>query len=76
MLVRYRPGQGNVSDRLLEARASLVIDAFPGIPAERKRIGLDTNLFIYSLEDHPRYGRWCASLFELIERAVSLPSTG
>lgn len=40
----------------------------PGLPSERERIGLDTNLFIYFLEDHPRYGSWCASLFDLIER--------
>lgn len=39
-----------------------------GLPAERERIGLDTNIFIYFLEDHPRYGSWCASLFDLIER--------
>lgn len=39
-----------------------------GLPTERERIGLDTNLFIYFLEDHPRYGSWCASLFDLIER--------
>ncbi len=39
-----------------------------GFPAERERIGLDTNVFIYFLEDHPRYGSWCASLFDLIER--------
>ncbi len=40
----------------------------PGLPTERERIGLDTNLFIYFLEDHPRYGEWCASFFDLIER--------
>ncbi len=39
-----------------------------GLPTERERIGLDTNAFIYFLEDHPRYGSWCASLFALIER--------
>ena len=39
-----------------------------GLPGERERIGLDTNLFIYFLEDHPRYGAWCASLFDRIER--------
>lgn len=39
-----------------------------GLPTPRQRIGLDTNLFIYFLEDHPRYGAWCASLFDLIER--------
>lgn len=39
-----------------------------GLPAQRQRIGLDTNVFIYFLEDHPRYGAWCASLFVLIER--------
>ena len=39
-----------------------------GLPNERGRIGLDTNVFIYFLEDHPRYGSWCASLFDRIER--------
>ena len=39
-----------------------------GLPGERERIGLDTNLFIYFLEAHPRYGAWCASLFDRIER--------
>jgi predicted nucleic acid-binding protein len=39
-----------------------------GLPTERERIGLDTNVFIYFLADHPRYGSWCASLFNLIER--------
>ena len=39
-----------------------------GLPSERERIGLDTNLFIYFLEAHPRYGPWCASLFDRIER--------
>lgn len=38
-----------------------------GLPPERERIGLDTNVFIYFLEDHPRYGAWCASLFARIE---------
>lgn len=39
-----------------------------GLPHDRERIGLDTNVFIYFLEDHPRYGPWCASLFDRIER--------
>ena len=39
-----------------------------GFPAERERIGLDTNVFIYFLEYHPRYGAWFASLFDRIER--------
>jgi len=38
------------------------------LPAPRQRIGIDTNIFIYFLEGHPRYGAWCTSLFELIER--------
>ncbi len=42
-----------------------------GFPAARERIGLDTNVFIYFLEDHPRYGAWCASLFDLIERGYN-----
>ncbi|MCC6139719.1 MAG: PIN domain-containing protein [Nitrospira sp.] len=37
-------------------------------PDDRQCIGLDTNLFIYFLEDHPRYGAWCAALFDRIER--------
>jgi len=47
-----------------------VVGALPahGLPAPRQRIGLDTNVFIYFLEDHPRYGVWSASLFDLIER--------
>ena len=40
----------------------------PGFPHQRERIGLDTNVFIYFLENHPRYGSWCASLFDRIER--------
>jgi predicted nucleic acid-binding protein len=39
-----------------------------GLTTQRQRIGLDTNIFIYFLEDHPRYGAWCTSLFKLIER--------
>ena len=39
-----------------------------GLPGQRQRIGLDTNVFIYFLEAHPRYGAWCTSLFDLIER--------
>lgn len=39
-----------------------------GPPAERERIGLDTNVFIYFLECHPRCGAWCTSLFNRIER--------
>ncbi len=39
-----------------------------GLPRERERIGIDTNLFIYFIEGHPRYGAWCSSLFDLIER--------
>ena len=38
-----------------------------GLPAEHERISLGTNVFIYFLEDHPRYGAWCASLFDRIE---------
>lgn len=48
---------------------------FQGLPAYRQRIGLDTNLFIYFLEDHPRYGAWCASLFDLIERGQNAAVT-
>lgn len=38
------------------------------LPTERERISLDTNVFIYFLQNHPRYGSWCGSLFSLIER--------
>ena len=41
---------------------------FQGLPTQRQRIGLDTNVFIYFLEGHPRYGAWCATLFDMIER--------
>jgi len=44
------------------------VPSVQGLPNERERIGIDTNLFIYFLEDHSRYGAWCASLFERIER--------
>ncbi len=46
----------------------MVEPSAPGLPVEREHIGLATNLFLYLLEDHPRYGSWCASLFDLIER--------
>lgn len=39
-----------------------------GLPSEHERIGIDTNVFIFFLENHLRYGRWCSSLFEKIER--------
>lgn len=48
---------------------------FPRLPVQRQRIGLDTNVFIYFLDDHPRYGAWCASLFELIERGQNAAVT-
>jgi predicted nucleic acid-binding protein len=50
-----------------------VVEAFPsqGLPPERERIGIDTNIFIYFLEDHQRYGAWCASLFDRIERGYN-----
>ena len=32
------------------------------------RVGLDTSLFIYFLQDHPRFGEWCATLFTRIEQ--------
>ena len=47
----------------------MVVTSFTkGLPTERERISLDTNVFIYFLEDHPRYGSWCGALFDLIER--------
>lgn len=49
----------------------MVAGSTQGFPLERQRIGLDTNVFIYFLEDHPRYGAWCASLFGLIERGLN-----
>ncbi len=48
---------------------------FQGLPAQRQRIGLDTSVFIYFLEAHPRYGAWCASLFDLIERGQNAAVT-
>jgi uncharacterized protein len=42
--------------------------SFQRLPPKRERISLDTNVFIYFLEYHPRYGAWCASLFDRIER--------
>lgn len=38
-----------------------------GLPSEHERIGIDTNVFIYFLEDHSKYGLWCSSLFDQIE---------
>lgn len=46
-----------------------------GLPLPRQRIGLDTNVFIYFLQHHPRYGAWCASLFDLIERQQNIAIT-
>ena len=38
-------------------------------PALRwRRIGLDTSILIYFVQDHPRYGAWCRGLFERVER--------
>ncbi|MDR4494189.1 MAG: PIN domain-containing protein [Nitrospirales bacterium] len=39
-----------------------------GLPADHQRIAIDTNVFIYFLEDHPRYALWCTALFDLIEQ--------
>ena len=36
--------------------------------ARHPRLGLDTNILIYLVQDHPRYGGWCTSLFEAIEK--------
>ena len=43
---------------LPQARTSVVVGASlsRGLPPERERIGFDTNVFIYFLEYHPRYG--------------------
>ncbi|MGH7206762.1 MAG: type II toxin-antitoxin system VapC family toxin [Nitrospiraceae bacterium] len=32
------------------------------------KVGLDTNILIYFVQAHPKYGAWCASLFDRIER--------
>lgn len=32
-----------------------------------RTVGLDTNLLIYFVQAHPRYGPWCRALFERIE---------
>lgn len=59
--------------RLFEARATVVVGGASAraLPAEHERIGLDTNVFMYFLEDYPRYGARCASLFERIERGYN-----
>jgi predicted nucleic acid-binding protein len=44
------------------------VSSVRGLPDERERIGIDTNVFIYFLENHARYGAWCVSLFDRIER--------
>ncbi len=36
--------------------------------ARHARVSLDTSILIYFVQDHPRYGATCASLFERIER--------
>jgi len=36
--------------------------------ARHGKLGLDTSILIYLVQDHPRYGEWCASLFARIER--------
>ena len=33
-----------------------------------RRLGIDTNILIYLVQNHPRYGEHCATLFERIER--------
>ena len=36
--------------------------------ARHRTVGLDTNIFIYLVEDHPRYSDWCELLFGRIQR--------
>jgi len=43
--------KGAYPSGLSEAGTAVVV---AGLPGERERIGLDTNRFIYFLEDHPR----------------------
>ena len=38
-------------------------------------IGLDTNLLIYFVQAHPRYGPWCRALFERIEHGQTTAVT-
>ena len=35
--------------------------------ARHSRIGLDTNILIYFVQDHPRYTDWCDSFFHRIQ---------
>ena len=55
-------GMAGFSGAWADERAPVVVEASArqGLPHDRERIGLDTNVFIYFLEDHPRYGPWCA----------------
>lgn len=39
------------------------------------RVGLDTNILIYFVQAHPRYGAWCATLFDRIERGRTVAVT-
>ncbi len=38
------------------------------VPAQHRRLGVDTNVLIYLVQDHPRYGAWCSSFFQGIEQ--------
>jgi len=38
-------------------------------------IGLDTNVLIYFVQAHPRYGPWCRALFERIARDQTAAAT-
>lgn len=38
-------------------------------------IGLDTNVLIYFVQAHPRYGPWCRALFERISRDQTAAAT-
>ncbi len=43
------------------------MDAFNRRLAKEKTIGLDTSIFIYMMEDHPRYGPLARQVFDGIE---------
>lgn len=39
------------------------------------KVGVDTNLLIYFVQAHPRYGPWCRALFERIEHGQTAAVT-
>jgi predicted nucleic acid-binding protein len=45
-----------------------VTDALADLLYSHRRIALDTSIFIYHLEDHPRYAKLAAQVFTWLER--------